>query len=397
MGAKIMTFDAEAATNTYIDSLGPEALAQAAAYTAGNQWLMLWSLGVTLVSTWLIIRSGILTSLSSKLHEKGAFNRAFRVSAAFIVLSSIIELPWTIYTSWYRQTRYDMTDQPLSDFLGQSGLSLALSAVLMGLLLATFYVLIKKAGQLWWAWFGGITASLMATMMLLGPAVIQPMFNEYTPVPEGEVKQAVEALAIEANIPTERIFMYDGSRQSNNFTANVSGIGASARIAISDVAMKEANLDEVRAVTGHEIGHYVSGHIWWVVILLSSQVVIAFLLADRLFKPVARAFGADEDIQNPASVPILILLVGVLMMVFQPINNTLSRMNEANADRYSLETVGLPDGLASALVKTAEYRDPRPGQFQELLFYTHPSVESRVRMAMEWKGEQIDNDLLPEN
>jgi len=389
-----MAFDAQAATYTYIDALGSEALAKAAAYTAGNQWLMLWSLGVTIILTWLIIRSGILTSLSYKLSGKGAFNRAFRVSAAFIVLSAIIELPWTIYTSWYRQTRYDMTDQPLGDFLGQSGLSLALSAVLMGLLLATFYVLIKKAGRLWWAWFGGITASLMATMMLLGPAVIEPMFNEYTPVPEGEVKQAVEALAIEANIPTEHIFMYDGSRQSNNFTANVSGIGSSARIAISDVALKEANIDEVKAVTGHEIGHDVSGHFWWVVFLLSAQIVIAFLLADRLFKPVARVFGADEDIQNPASVPVLILLVGVLMMVFQPLNNTLSRMNEADADRYSLETVGLPDGLASALVKTAEYRDPRPAPLQEILFYTHPSVESRVRMAMEWKAEQLAREPL---
>lgn len=384
-----MAFDTEAATNAYIDSLGSEALAQAAAYTAGNQWLMLWSLGVTIISTWLIIQSGILTSLSNKLSGSGAFNRAFRVSADFVVLSAIIELPWTIYTSWYRQTQYEMTDQPLGDFLGQSGLGLALNAVVLGLLLATFYVLIKKAGRLWWAWFGGITASLMATMMLLGPVVIQPMFNEYSPIPEGDVKQAVEALAIEANIPTERVFMYDGSRQSNNFTANVSGIGSSARIAISDVALNEADLDEVKAVTGHEIGHYVSGHIWWVVFLLSAQVVIAFLLADRLFTPVARAFGADEDIQNPANVPVLILLVGVLMTVFQPFNNTLSRMNEADADRYSLETVGLPDGLASALVKTAEYRDPRPAPLQELLFYTHPSVESRVRMAMEWKAEQL--------
>ena len=392
-----MAFDAVSATNAYIDSLGTEALAQAAAYTAGNHWLILWSLLATVVSTSLIVRSGILIALSNKLSQRSAFNRAFRVSAAFIVLSAIIELPWTIYTSWYRQTQYDMTTQPLGDFLGQSGLGLALSAVLMGLLLATFYVLIKKAGQLWWAWFGGITASLVATMMLLGPSLIQPLFNEYTPVPEGEVKEAIEALALEANIPTNRIFMYDGSRQSNNFTANVSGIGSSARIAISDIALKEANLDEVKAVTGHEIGHYVSGHIWWVVFLLSGEVVIAFLLADRLFKPVARVFGADENIQNPASVPILILLVGVLLTLFEPINNSLTRMNEADADRYSLENVGLPDGLASALVKTAEYRDPRPGQLQELLFYTHPSVESRVRMAMEWKGEQLATELLPEN
>lgn len=392
-----MAFDAVSATNAYIDSLGTEALAQAAAYTAGNHWLILWSLLATVVSTSLIVRSGILVALSNKLSQRGAFNRAFRVSAAFIVLSAIIELPWTIYTSWYRQTQYDMTTQPLGDFLGQSGLGLALSAVLMGLLLATFYVLIKKAGPLWWAWFGGITASLVATMILLGPSLIQPLFNEYAPVPEGEVKQAIERLAVEANIPTDRIFMYDGSRQSNNFTANVSGIGSSARIAISDIALKEANLDEVKAVTGHEIGHYVSGHIWWVVFLLSSEVVIAFLLADKLFKPVARVFGADEDIQNPASVPILILLVGVLLTLFEPINNSLTRMNEADADRYSLETVGLPDGLASALVKTAEYRDPRPGQLQELLFYTHPSVERRVRMAMEWKREQLAHAEPPES
>ena len=392
-----MAFDAVSATNAYIDSLGTEALAQAAAYTAGNHWLILWSLLATLVSTSLIVRSGILVALSNKLSQRGAFNRAFRVSAAFIVLSAIIELPWTIYTSWYRQTQYDMTTQPLGDFLGQSGLGLALSAVLMGLLLATFYVLIKKAGPLWWAWFGGITASLVATMMLLGPSLIQPLFNEYAPVPEGEVKQAIERLAVEANIPTDRIFMYDGSRQSNNFTANVSGIGSSARIAISDIALKEANLDEVKAVTGHEIGHYVSGHIWWVVFLLSGEVVIAFLLADKLFKPVARVFGADEDIQNPASVPILILLVGVLLTLFEPINNSLTRVNEADADRYSLETVGLPDGLASALVKTAEYRDPRPGQLQELLFYTHPSVERRVRMAMEWKREQLAHAEPPES
>ena len=387
-----MAFNAEIATKAYIDGLGEEALMQAAAYTAGNHWLMLWSLVVTVLSTWLILRSGILTTMVDKLSGKGLFNRAFRVSAAFIVLSSIIELPWTIYTSWYRQTQYDMTAQPLGDFLGQAGLSLALSAVIMGVLLAFFYVLVNKVGKLWWAWFGGVTASVITLMMILGPTLIQPLFNEYTAVPEGKVKTAIEALAVEAKIPTERIFMYDGSRQSNNFTANVAGIGSSARIAISDVAMKQADLDEVKAVTGHEIGHYVSGHIWWIVLLLSAQIVVAFLLADKLFAPVARWFGADEDIRNPASIPVLILVVGVLMTFFAPINNTLSRMNETDADRYSLETVNLPDGLASALVKTAEYRNPRPGKLQEVLFYTHPSVEGRVRMAMEWKAEQLENE-----
>ena len=386
-----MNFNAELATQAYIDGLGEEALAQASAYTSGNQWLMLWSLLVAIVSTWLIIRSGLLTRLSNKLVNKSLFSRSFQISASFIVISAIIELPWTIYTGWYRQTSYNMTSQPLGDFLSQSAIGLAINTIMLGLLLAVFYLIIKKAGQLWWAWFGGVTASFIALMMLLGPSVIQPLFNDYVPVPEGEVKSAIETLAIEADIPTNRIFMYDGSRQSNNFTANVAGIGSSARIAISDVALKEADLDEVKAVTGHEIGHYVSGHVWWVVLLLSLQVVIAFLVADKLFVPVARLFGASEDVKNPTSLPVLILLVGVLMSLVQPFNNTLSRMNETAADRYSLETVGLPDGLASALVKTAEYRDPRPSALQETLFYTHPSVEGRVRMAMEWKAEQLNN------
>jgi STE24 endopeptidase len=386
-----MNFDAELATQVYIDGLGEEALAQASAYTSGNHWLMLWSLFVAILSTWLIIRSGLLDRLSSKLENSSLFSRAFQISASFIVISSIIELPWTLYTGWYRQTSYNMTSQPLGDFLSQFALGLALNTVILGLLLAVFYLVIKKAGQLWWAWFGGVAAGFIALMMLLGPSVIQPLFNDYVPVPEGEVKSAIEALAIEADIPTNRIFMYDGSRQSNNFTANVAGIGSSARIAISDVALKEADLDEVKAVTGHEIGHYVSGHVWWVVLLLSAQIAIAFFVADKLFAPVARVFGASEDIENPTSIPALILLVGVLMSLVQPFNNTLSRMNETSADRYSLETVGLPDGLASALVKTAEYRDPRPSAIQEALFYTHPSVEGRVRMAMQWKAEQLKN------
>ena len=387
-----MAFDAELATKAYIDGLGAEALAEAAAYTTGNQWIMLWSLVVSIISTWLIIRSGILNRLNDRFANSSLFTRAFVVSAVFMIVSAIIELPWAIYTSWYRQLQYDMTSQPLGDFLSQSGIGLAISSVIAGLLLAIFYLLIKRAGKLWWAWFGGVTACFTALMMLLGPTLIQPLFNDYVPVPDGEVKTAIEAMAIEAGIPTDRIFMYDGSRQSNNFTANVAGIGTSARIAISDVALKEADLDEVKAVTGHEIGHYVSGHVWWVIVLLSTQFAVAFLLADRLFAPAARLFGANEDIRNPSGIPVLMLLVGILMTLIQPFNNTLSRMNEADADRYSLETVNLPDGLASALVKTAEYRNPRPGKLEEWLFYTHPSVESRVRMAMEWKAAEANQN-----
>ena len=381
-----MTFDPQEATEAYINSLGEDALVQAAAYTSGNHWLILWGLLVSGLVAYLIVRSGLLVRISNSMAQRSFFTRCFSVCVTFIVVSSIVELPWSLYANWWRETQYGRTSQPLSDYLGQSGIALATNAILMGLFLTGMYALIRRMAKLWWLWSGGLTASFFAALLLLGPIFIEPLFNDYQPVPEGEVKEAVEAMAIEANIPLDRLFMYDGSRQSNNFTANVSGIGASARIAISDVALGEATLDEVKAVTGHEVGHYVLGHVWDIVGVLTLLVMVSFLLADRLFNPFARFFGAEEDISNPTGLPVLLVIVGLLMTLTQPITNTLSRNNETEADQYSYNTVNLPDAMATALVKTAEYRNPRPGKLEEIIFYTHPSVERRVRMAMDWKA-----------
>ena len=383
-----MSFDVEAATAAYIDGLGEEALAQAAAYTTGNQWLMLWGLLVSAVITLIIVRTGVLSKTAKKLASRGFVVRVFSISAVFLVVSSLLEMPWSIFSGWWRETQYGRTSQPLMDFLGQSLLALAISVLLVGIFFVAIYAFIQKAKKLWWLWGGAFTGVFTAALMVVGPTYIAPLFNDYQPVPPGEVRDAVEAMAVEAGIPTDRIFMYDGSRQSNNFTANVAGIGGAARIAISDVALDEATLDEVKAVTGHEVGHYVLGHVWDGVLLTIIVVMASFFIADKVFNTVARLFGAREDIGDPTTLPVLLFLVGVIGMFTQPVTNTLSRMNETEADYYSYEMVNLPYGMASALVKTAEYRNPRPGTLEEWLFYTHPSVERRVRAAMEWKANQ---------
>ena len=381
-----MSFDVEAATAAYIDGLGEEALAQAAAYTTGNQWLMLWGLLISAMVTLIIIRTGWLTKTDDKLSKRGFIIRVFSISAVYLVVSEVLEMPWSVFSGWWRETEYGRTSQPLMDFLSQGLLALAISALLFSFFMVAIYAFIQKAKRLWWLWGGTFSGVCVAVLMMVGPTYIAPLFNDYQPVPPGEVRDAVEAMAINAGIPTDRIFMYDGSRQSNNFTANVAGIGGAARIAISDVALDEATLDEVKAVTGHEIGHYKLGHVWDGVFLTIVIVMASFFIADKAFNAVARLFGAQEDIGDPTTVPVLLFLVGVIGIVTQPMSNTLSRMNETEADHYSYEMVDLPDGMASALVKTAEYRNPRPGKLEEWLFYTHPSVEQRVRAAMEWKA-----------
>lgn len=375
-----------AETARMIDSLGADALAKAQAYTTGNHLLLFAGVGVSILIAWIMVRFRLLDRIAARMEGRSRALSTFTVSAAFMLISSVLALPWIVYTDWHRQRAYDLSQQPLGDFLGQLALSEALSAVIGGLFLLGVYTLIRRTGQRWWIWSGGLSALVVLLMLLAGPSLIEPLFNEYKPVPPGEVRTALEQIADDVDIPHDRIFMYDGSRQSERFTANVAGIGPTARIAISDVALKEASLDEVRAVTGHEAGHYKLGHVWRSAIILPLLALLFFYLLDRLFTPVARLVGSDARLDEPRGLPVFAVVGSLLGLLITPLTNSLTRVGENEADQYSLETVNEPEALATALVKTAEYRFPRPSPLQEMLFYTHPSVEKRVLRAMEWKA-----------
>ena len=381
-----MAFDPLSATASYIDTIGADALARSAAYTAGNHWLLLWGLLVGVAVAALIIRSRLLERVESRLGKRGPNARVFLVSALYFLLAGVLSLPWSMYEGWWREVGYGRSSQPFHDALGQNLLGISISALLGGLFFIGVYALVRRAGKRWWLWSGALAVAAISSVLLVAPVVIEPLFNDYKPLPEGPVRTALTDMAQKAGLSPERIFIYDGSRQSNNFTANVSGLGPYARIAISDVALKGASLGEVRAVTGHEIGHYVLAHVWRSVLLFSLIVMASFFVADRVYARIAAVLGSRAPLSSPTGLPVIMVMVSILSLLAVPLVNALTRLGETQADLYSLETVGLPDDMATALVKTAEYRYPRPHPVQEMLFYSHPSVERRIRMAMEWKS-----------
>ena len=374
-----------------VDSLGPEALAKAQAYTTGNHWVLFTGVGVSLLVAFIMVRLRLLDRIAARFGNQQGFLATYSVSAAFFLISAVLSLPWVMYTDWYRQRAYDLSSQDPFDFLGQLAISEVITALAGGLFLAGVYTLIRRTGQRWWLWSGGLAAFATLVMLLAGPSLIEPLFNDYKPVPQGEVRSALEEIADDVGIPHDRILMYDGSRQSERFTANVSGLGPTARIAISDVALKQASIDEVRAVTGHEAGHYKLGHIWRYVVILPALAMLFFFLLNRLFTPTARLLGSDARLDEARGLPVFAVVGSVLGLLATPLTNSITRIGETEADLYSLQTVNEPEALASALVKTAEYRYPRPSALEEALFYTHPSVEKRVLMGMEWKAKTPAN------
>jgi STE24 endopeptidase len=381
-----MAFDPNAATAHYIDSLGPAALQKAHDYTVGKEWMLLWGVVVAAIVTWLIIRSGALDKLDAKFAERRHNLKAFLIALVYFVVLAALTLPWTLYADYFRETSYGRTSQPLADYLGQAALATAISSLLTAAFFIGVYWLMRRTGKRWWLWSGALTAVVLAVVMLLQPVLIEPLFNKYEPVPPGQVRDAVVSMAQRAGIPANKVFMFNGSRQSNNFTANAGGVGSTARVAISDVAFKNASLDEVRAVTGHEIGHYVLKHSWWGILFFAIAAMALFWIADRTFPWFARRFGSTATLAEPRGIAVLFFMVSLLGLLSLPIFNTFSRTLESQADLYSLQTENRPDALSTALVKTAEYRYPRPHKIEEFVFYDHPSVEVRVRRSMEWKA-----------
>ena len=384
-------FDPAAATAAYLSALTPAQHAKAAAYTQGGHWLLLWGAIGGVIIELIILWSGRLPRVRDGVERKRprpGMAALATVSVAGLA-EAILGLPWNIYSDWWREKAYGLTSQPFPGWFGQWALMGVISLVITTLLVVGLYALMRRAPRTWWIWGGGLVAGFFFVVIVLAPVFVEPLFNSYTPAPPGPVRDAVVAMAKANGVPSDKIFIYDGSRQSNRYTANVSGLFGTARVAMSDVMFKkDADIAEVRAVVGHEMGHYVHRHVVWFALSHGLLALIAFFLIDRLFPAVARIMGAKgvRGLADPAGYPVIGIIMTLLVLVSTPIRVSITRLQEADADRFSLERVNEPDGLARALVKTIEYRAATPSALEEALFYDHPSVGSRVRRAMDWKA-----------
>jgi len=384
-------FDPAAATAAYLAQLSPQAHARAAAYTHGEHWLLLWSAVVSIAITWILLRSGILVRIRRRIatSRRRPWLAVAAVGGAAIALESLLEIPWESYADWWRERGYGLTSRPYLGWLGEELLKDVVYGVVTLLFLLGLYALIRRAPKRWWLWGGGLTGLMFVVLLVVAPIFIEPLFNKFTPAPPGPVRDAVVELARKNGVPSDKIVIFDGSKQSNRYTAHVSGAFGSAQIVMSDVMFKKgADMSEVRAVVGHEMGHYAHAHTLWGALVYTLMALAAFFLVDRLFPVVAELVGGEgvQGLADPAGLPVIGIILTVLGLLATPLTNGVTRIAESDADRFSLERANEPDGLARALVKTIEYRAATPSKLEELVFYSHPSVGVRIRRCMDWKA-----------
>jgi STE24 endopeptidase len=398
--AAAANFDVETATRAYLDTLQGPARAKSDAYFEGGYWLILWGTLVGVAVSWAMLRFG-WSSAWSRWSERvtgGRVRQAALYAIPYTLAGALLALPWTIYTGYFRERHYGLLNQDFPAWAGEQGISLAVSLVTTAILLAVIFEVIRRSPKRWWLWGGAAMTVLIALMVAVAPVFIAPLFNTYKPMAEGPLRAEILTMAKASGIPADNVYVFDASKQTKRISANVSGLGPTIRISLNDNLLNRTSPPEVKAVMGHEMGHYVLGHVFTLILYL-SLLIIAFLLflwwaTPRILARYGPKWGV-RDVSDPAVTPLFAMIFAIAGLIATPLLNTIVRVHEIEADAFGLDAAREPDGFASTAMKLSEYRKIEPSPIEEAIFFDHPSGRTRVHMAMEWKARHLA-ELPPE-
>lgn len=382
--------DAKLATQAYLDRLPAASVQRANAYEEGGYWLQGWEflLGLGIAALMLSGRRAARVRDWAQRVGRTALLRDGLVGGVYGTTAALLSLPLNFYRGHVREHAYGMSTQTPADWWGEWALGVGLEALGTAIAVAVLYAVIRRAGERWWLWGSAACGALLALMLLVQPVWIAPLFNTYTPLEPGPVRDAVLTLAHANGVPTDEVYRVDTSRQTHRISANVSGLGRSAQIRLNDNLLNRTSLPEIRAVMAHELGHCVLNHAPKMLIQFSLLILFGFLFCQWAMRHLFARFGArwgTHDVGDVASLPLLAAVFSVFMMLATPVFNTIIRTHEIEADHFGLNLARDPHGFAEAILKLTDYRKPDPGALEEVVFFHHPSARHRIHDAMRWR------------
>jgi len=387
-------FSADAATEAYLAQIPASARARSDAYFEGGYWLILWDFLMSVAIFWAVLRFG----WSAKMRDfagrisRFAFLQDFLYWVQFLILISLLGAPLSIYEGYFREHQYGLANQTFGPWLGDQLKDLAVNLIFGGLLIAVLFWIVRKLPRSWHVWGAGVTIAFFIFGIMIAPVFIFPLFNTFTRLDDPKVTAPILAMARANGIPAHDVYQVDASRQSKRMSANVSGFGKTMRITLNDNLLRRGSPEEIQAVMGHEMGHYVLNHIPKDLLFFSVVIVIFFAILLWGLGWVLLHYGQDwgiRAISDPAVLPAALFIITTFFFVLTPLLNSHIRTTEHEADMFGINASRQPDGMAQGAIHLGEYRKMSPGPLEEFLFYDHPSGRRRIHDAMQWKAENV--------
>ena len=387
-------FDVDAATRAYLATLSGAARAKSDSYFEGGYWLILWNAVVGIGITLALLRLGWIGRLSAwsqRLTRGRMFLATLVFALAFLLATTLIGLPWTLYTGFFREHQYGMSTQSLAAFAGDTLKGMAIGVPLTALVIAGVMAAVRRSPRFWWSYAAVLTIAFLAFGIAVAPVLIEPLFNKYTPMAESPLRTAILRMAQANGVPATNVYVVDASRQTTRVSANVAGLGSTTRVALNDNLLNTHDDAGVLAVMGHETGHYVLHHIASLIVSLAIVVLLGFITIQVVVPGlIARNPGwGIPGITDPGAIAVATMALTLFFFLATPVTNTITRFHEAQADIFGLNAARAPDGFARSAIRLGQYRKLEPTPFEEAVFFDHPSGYTRIHQAMQWKAEHL--------
>jgi STE24 endopeptidase len=387
-------FDATAATNAYLAQIPADKTARSDAYFEGGYWMILWDFlyGVVVALLLLNLRwSAKMRDLAERVTRFKPVH-TFVYWLQYIILTSILIFPLTVYEDYFREHKYGLATQTFGPWMIDQLKGLGISLVLGGLITMLLFGVVRRVPRTWWIWGALVTWVFFIFVIMIAPVYLVPIFNKVAPLNDPKIVDPILSMARANGIPAKNVYEIDASRQTTRMSANVSGFASTMRITLNDNLLRRGSPEEIQAVMGHEMGHYVLNHITNSLMFMLIVIVAAFAYLrwsiDWTLKRCGEKWGI-RGIGDTAILPLVILLFSIFGFVITPVMNTYTRTQEHEADMYGLNTSRQPDGMAQAAIHLGEYRKMSPGPLEEWIFYDHPSGRNRIYHSMRWKAENL--------
>jgi STE24 endopeptidase len=329
-----------------------------------------------------VFASGLLPWLYGKFSPQlttGVWDDTFFIVATALLLS-VPSLPLDWWGQFRLEARFGFNKSTLGLWVTDKLKGLALAIIIGVPLLWALLSLVRWVGDLWWAWGFVLVFGFQLLMLVLYPKLILPLFNKLTPLPEGDLRTRLLALADRTGFRASTIQVMDGSKRSGHSNAFFTGFGKFRRIVLFDTLINQLTPEELEAVLAHEVGHYKRGHIPKMLavsafMMLGGFWVIAWLAKSEWFNP---AFGFPAGELAPAFL-LFSLLSGLLTFWLTPVGNLFSRKHEYEADAFARDAMNGPGPIVAALRKLAQKNlsNLTPHPWYSGFYYSHPTLVER--------------------
>lgn len=320
------------------------------------------------------------------------FKSDFLILFFFMILTSladgIFSLPFEIYDEFKIEKKFGFSTTTKKTFAADKIKEFFVNLIILVPLLFAAIFILDKCSSFWWILLGLIYVGFSLLLSVIYPMFIAPVFNKFTPLPEGELKTRLENLLKECDFKSSGLFIMDASKRSNHSNAYFTGFGKSKRVVLYDTLVNQLTPEEIEAVLAHELGHYKYHHITKKLLTVIPLVFVFLFVISKFI--LNENFYAGFNFPVPQEIPPSLKIIGIMLltMVFKgfgilisPVSNFFSRKDEFQADAFSKKLCKTEKPLVQALIKLnkenlSEVQVPK---IYSIFNYNHPPLLERIR------------------